>query len=124
MSVCRITVSVKNTKGAIESSKLLGLCSSFFVRSEISWAFRRFCFYEPNRNIFVSKIDFMCSTAGFSGVAARRHAKITQMTIKPSKMLGFHFLKKENDRKAKPDPMSDRNCRVKSTFMGKKIDFV
>ena len=59
---------------------------------------RSFCFQKLNPNIFLSKFDFSCSTAGCQGVAAGDRRKITKMTIESSGMVGFHFFKKGKDR--------------------------
>ena len=42
---------------------------------------RGFCFQKLNPNIFQSKFEFSCSTAGFQGVAAGDRRKITKMTV-------------------------------------------
>jgi hypothetical protein len=52
---------------------------------------RNFWFQKLNPNIFLSKFDISCSTAGFQGVAAGDKQKITKMTTESSGMVGFHF---------------------------------
>ena len=73
---------------------------------------RSFCFKKLDPNIFLSKLDISCSTAGFQGVAAGDRRKITKMTIESSGMVGFHFLKKEKKLQIEPDRMSYRNPGV------------
>ena len=85
---------------------------------------RSFCFQKLNPNIFQSKLDISCSTAGFKDVAARDRRKITKMTVESSEMVGFHFLKKEKKLQLKPDRMSYRNPGVNWIFSGQKLTFV
>ena len=67
---------------------------------------RDFCFQKLNPNIFQSKWDISCSTAGFKDVAAGDRHKITKIAIESSEMVGFHFQKKEKKLHLKPDRMS------------------
>ena len=85
---------------------------------------RGFCFQKLNLNIFQSKFDFSCSTAGCQGVAAGDRRKITKMTAESSGMVGFHFLKKEKTQKNEPDRMSYSYLVVNATFGGQKLTFV
>ena len=85
---------------------------------------RGFCFQKLNPNIFQSKFDFSCSTAGFQCVAAGDRRKITKMTVESWKMVGFHFLKKEKKLQIEPDRMSYRNPGVKWIFGGQNWTFV
>ena len=52
---------------------------------------RDVCFQELNPNIFLSKFDISCSTAGFQGVAAGDRQKITKIAVESCKMVGFYF---------------------------------
>ena len=73
---------------------------------------RGFCFQKLNPNIFQSKFDFSCSTAGFQCVAAGDRRKITKIAVESCKMVGFYFKKKEKKVQLEPDRMSDRNTGI------------
>ena len=83
---------------------------------------RSFCFQKLNPNIFQSKLDISCSTAGFKDVAAGDRRKITKMAIESSEMVGFHFLKKEKKLQLKPDRMSYSYLGGKLNIFRSKID--
>ena len=85
---------------------------------------RSLCFQKPNPNIFQSKLDISCSTAGFKDVAAGDRRKITKIAIESSEMVGFHFLIKEKKLQLKRDRMSYKNPGVNRIFSGQKLTFV